>query len=63
MLDTARHFLSISDIKRTIDGMRVTKLNVLHIHFTDSESFPIYIKSYPNLTEYGAYSKEETYSN
>ena len=58
MIDTARHFLEISDIKRTINGMRTIKLNILHIHFVDSESFPVYIETLPNITKYGAYNEK-----
>lgn len=42
--------------------MRVTKLNVLHFHFTDSESFAVEIEDIPDLSEYGAYSKNEVYT-
>lgn len=30
--------------------MRIVKLNVMQIHFTDSESFPIEIPSIPELS-------------
>ena len=62
MLDTARHFFKKTDILRTLDAMMFAKLNVLHIHFTDDESFPLYLVSYTNMTKYGAYSDEEIYS-
>ena len=62
MLDTARHFLPVKDILRTIDAMKLTKLNILHLHLTDSESFPFFSKSYPNITKNGAYSDKEIYS-
>ena len=41
MLDTARHYLNKDVIKRTIDGMMFNKLNVLHWHIVDAESFPL----------------------
>jgi hypothetical protein len=41
MIDSARHFLPVSTIKRMIDGMSTAKLNVLHWHLTDIESFPV----------------------
>jgi hexosaminidase len=41
MIDTARHFFPINDLKRTIDGMEVAKLNRLHLHLYDSQSFPL----------------------
>lgn len=62
MLDTARHFLKLSTILRTIDGMVFNKLNVLHLHLTDDESFPVYLTSFPNITFTGAYTKTEIYT-
>lgn len=41
MLDVARTYFPIPDIKRTIDAMEVTKMNVLHLHLFDSEAFPL----------------------
>lgn len=62
MLDTARNFLPISAIERTISGMGASKLNVFHWHITDSQSFPLEIPSVPQLTRYGAYSPHKIYS-
>lgn len=50
MLDTARNFIPIIDIKRTIDAMGSSKLNVLHWHATDSQSFPLEIPNVPQMT-------------
>lgn len=41
LLDTARNFLPVSVIKRTIAGAAASKLNVLHWHITDTQSFPL----------------------
>ncbi|XP_021693811.1 chitooligosaccharidolytic beta-N-acetylglucosaminidase [Aedes aegypti] len=62
LLDTARNFISTRAIKRQLDGMASTKLNVLHWHITDSQSFPLEIPSLPQMTEYGAYSERQIYS-
>lgn len=62
MLDTARNYLPISAIERTINGMGASKLNVFHWHITDSQSFPLEIPSVPQLTRYGAYSPHKIYS-
>jgi hypothetical protein len=39
MVDTARHFLPLGHIFRTLDGMAAMKLNVFHWHFSDAQSF------------------------
>lgn len=41
MLDVARHFIPIKLILRTIDAMATSRLNILHLHLTDSQSFPV----------------------
>lgn len=52
LIDTARNFLPVPDLKRLIDGMAHNKLNVLHIHFTDSNSFPFYSQRVPKVIEH-----------
>ncbi|KAI9327381.1 glycoside hydrolase superfamily, partial [Obelidium mucronatum] len=49
MLDTARNFFTVADIKRILDGMAASKLNVFHWHIYDSQSFPIVWDRYPQL--------------
>lgn len=58
MIDSARHFLSMETILQTIDSMMFNKLNVLHWHIADTESFPMTLRSLPDITKYGAYSKK-----
>jgi len=53
MLDVARHFFSVEDVKRYIDLIAYYKLNVLHLHLTDDQGWRIEIKSWPNLTTHG----------
>ncbi|GAA0881320.1 beta-N-acetylhexosaminidase [Algoriphagus jejuensis] len=53
MLDVARHFISIEDVKYYIDHMAVYKFNYLHLHLTDDQGWRIEIKSWPKLTEIG----------
>jgi len=53
MLDVARHFLTIDEVKRYIDLMALHKLNRLHLHLADDQGWRIEIKSRPNLTTYG----------
>lgn len=49
MLDTSRNFFPISSIKRTIDAMGHSKLNVFHWHATDTHSFPLDLPSVPQM--------------
>lgn len=44
------------------DIMAMVKLNVLHWHLTDTESFPMQLNSHPELSEIGAYSQNQIYS-
>jgi len=62
LLDTSRNYFSVESIKRTIDGMAMTKLNTFHWHITDSHSFPLVIKSRPDLYKFGAYSSRHIYT-
>ncbi|KAJ8930670.1 hypothetical protein NQ314_016511 [Rhamnusium bicolor] len=62
LLDTARNYLSVKIIKKNIDGMAASKMNVLHWHITDSQSFPLVSPSLPNMTIYGAYNEKQIYS-
>lgn len=55
MLDVARYFMPLDDVKQLIDCMSMLKLNKLHIHFTDDTGWRIEIKKYPKLTGVGAW--------
>lgn len=53
MLDVARHFFGVEDVKRYIDLIASYKMNRLHLHLTDDQGWRIEIKSWPKLTEIG----------
>ena len=55
MLDSSRHFWSVSEVERIIDMMALYKLNRFHWHLTDDQGWRIEIKKYPLLTERGAW--------
>ncbi|XP_073843380.1 beta-hexosaminidase 1 [Musca autumnalis] len=63
LLDTSRNFYSTKAIKRTLDAMAMVKLNTFHWHITDSHSFPLEVKSRPELYKLGAYSPRKVYSH
>ena len=53
MLDSARHFQSVDQVKAVIDAMALHKLNTFHWHLTDDQGWRVEIKRYPKLTEVG----------
>jgi len=53
MLDVARHFFGVDDVKNFIDQLAYYKMNVLHLHLSDDQGWRIEIKSWPNLTAHG----------
>jgi hexosaminidase len=57
MLDSARHFQSVDEIKQLIDQMALAKLNTLHWHLTDDQGWRLEIKRYPKLTSIGGCRK------
>uniref|UniRef100_A0A034VP89 Beta-hexosaminidase n=1 Tax=Bactrocera dorsalis TaxID=27457 RepID=A0A034VP89_BACDO len=63
LLDTSRHFYSVDAIKRTLDALAMVKLNTFHWHITDSQSFPLEVKSHPELHKLGAYSPNKVYTH
>jgi hexosaminidase len=56
MLDVARHFFPVEDVKRFIDMIACYKMNALHLHLSDDQGWRIEIKSWPNLTLHGGSS-------
>jgi len=59
MLDPARNFLSIDELKAFIRTMSFYKYNYLHLHLTDDQGWRIQIKAYPELTEKGSIVKQQ----
>ena len=53
MLDVARHFFGVADVKHYIDLIAAYKMNTLHLHLSDDQGWRIEIKSWPNLTAHG----------
>jgi hexosaminidase len=57
MLDVARHFFSVEDVKSYIDYLAMYKMNVFHMHLSDDQGWRLEIKSWPKLTEVGSVSE------
>lgn len=53
MLDVARHFFSVQDVKRYIDWLAAYKLNRLHLHLSDDQGWRIEIKTWDKLATIG----------
>ncbi|NJN51144.1 MAG: family 20 glycosylhydrolase [Gammaproteobacteria bacterium] len=51
MLDPARRFLPVTTIERTLDGMALAKLNVLHLHLSDDQGFRFHGRTFPELAQ------------
>ncbi|GAA3012127.1 family 20 glycosylhydrolase [Kitasatospora albolonga] len=54
MLDVARRFFSVEDVKRSIDQSAAYKINTLHLHLTDDQGWRIAVGALPALTTTGA---------
>lgn len=51
LIDSGRNFLSISSILDQIDLLSISKMNVLHWHLVDTQSWPIQLSTFPEMTE------------
>ena len=51
LLDVARTFQPVEEVKRVIDYMAYCKLNKLHFHLVDSEGWRLELKKYPHIAE------------
>ena len=56
MLDVARHFFGVEDVKRFVDVIARFGFNRLHLHLTDDQGWRIEIESWPRLAEVGGAS-------
>ncbi|KAF1810839.1 hypothetical protein P152DRAFT_467564 [Eremomyces bilateralis CBS 781.70] len=61
-MDVSRSYYPVKDIKRQIDALGYTKFNRLHLHITDSQSWPLVIPDLPWLTWKGAYQYDMIYT-
>ncbi|MFJ3924824.1 beta-N-acetylhexosaminidase [Streptomyces sp. NPDC090022] len=57
MLDIARHFFTVEQVKRYVDQLAQYKVNTLHLHLTDDQGWRLDIASWPRLAAYGGASE------
>lgn len=55
MLDAARHFFTVEEVRALLDRMALYKFNRLHLHLTDDQGWRLEIQRYPCLTRRGAW--------
>ena len=55
LLDVARTYMPLHEVKRAIDYMALLKLNKLHFHLVDNTGWRIEIKSHPELAKVGGW--------
>lgn len=51
MVDVARHFFGVGDVKKFIDSTSSLKFNHLHLHLSDDQGWRVHIDAWPLLTE------------
>ena len=54
MIDVARHFFSVEDIKNQIELISQYKINKLHLHLSNDQGWRLEIKKWPELTNIGS---------
>jgi hexosaminidase len=54
LIDASRHFMPPEVVRRTLDGMALVKLNVLHWHLSDDQGFRVESHHYPRLQQLGS---------
>jgi len=62
LFDAARSYFSVDTILKTIDALAWNKLNRMHLHISDAQSWPMEVPALPLLAEKGAYSPNARYT-
>ncbi|KAG7008692.1 beta-hexosaminidase [Physcia stellaris] len=59
LLDISRNQILPNDVLNTIEALSLNKFNRLHLHATDSQSWPLEIPALPELARKGAYDERQ----
>lgn len=62
LVDTSRHFQPVETLKKLVQSLTYSKVNTVHWHLVDQQSFPFDSKKRPLLSQKGAYSAQERYT-
>eukprot|EP00055_Hartaetosiga_balthica_P011792 m.55030 g.55030 ORF g.55030 m.55030 type:complete len:635 (+) comp7735_c0_seq5:74-1978(+) len=62
LIDSSRHFEPVESLKEVVDSLTYAKINVIHWHLVDEQSFPFISPTYPKLAKYGAWTPGERYT-
>ena len=63
MIDPSRNVISRETVMRVVDTLASLKMNILHIHLVDAQTFMFESKDYPNLSLKGAYDQENVFTH
>lgn len=58
LVDTSRHFLSVSTLTSILDGMAAARLNRFHWHIVDAPAFAYQSTSHPEMARDGSWTGE-----
>lgn len=61
-LDVARAYIPVQMIEQVIETMSWNKMNRLHLHVTDAQSWPLVIPSMPGLSSKGSFYPDAIYT-
>ncbi|GIZ48836.1 hypothetical protein CKM354_001188200 [Cercospora kikuchii] len=61
-VDTSRTFKPLSDLYAMIDALSYNKMNRLHWHVTDAQSWPLEVPALPDLMPKGVYEPSQKYT-
>lgn len=61
-IDLARNPISLNSLKNIIHILASVKYNKIHLHLTDSQSWPIEVPNYPNISKMGSYNDKSYYT-